>query len=405
MSQPSIDYDVCIVGSGLVGMTLAVALAQERFNVALLDTQSLPQADLNQTDIRTYAITRASERIFQKLNVWSAMEALRVSPFRQMFVWDANGTGEVAFDSAQLHEPVLGHIVEQQVMQTALQQQIDQQDRITVLRPVKLQRFSIEPFHVNVVLQNNTMLSARLLVGAEGAHSVTRQWAGIALKTHDYAQQGLVGTVHTEQPHQETAWQRFLDDGILAFLPLSDPHQCSIVWSTATPKAQTLLYADKADFLSELSEAFAYKLGAVVDVETRAAFGLQRRHAMQYVQPRFALIGDAAHTVHPLAGQGVNLGLLDAAALAEVVRKAQRSNEDIGLYNVLRRYERWRKGDNYLTQATMDGFKLLFGNQWEMVRWVRNTGLEWVNNMPLLKQPLMQYAMGLRDDLPPLAKV
>jgi len=411
--MPVADYDVAVVGGGIVGNTLACGLLQNGFRVALIEasdpidfsSQIVPnQQETQDFDLRTFALTHASVRIFEYLQVWDAMAAQRVSPFREMYVWDANGTGAIHFDSAVLKAATLGYIVEQAVLQAALTARLQQFEHLTLYRPTCVEKFSLDANCLNVQLQNGQSLTTYLLVGAEGAHSSVRTLAGIAYDLHDYAQQAIVATVQTEHPHQATAWQRFLTSGPLAFLPLSNPHLCSIVWSADTPKAQRLIQLESTVFQTMLGEAFAHKLGHIIDSSERSLFPLQSRHAQAYVKPRIALVGDAAHTVHPLAGQGVNLGLLDAAALLDVLLTAQQQHKDIGAYTLLRRYERWRKGDNLAVQATMSGFKYLFSNEIFPLTWVRNTGLSLTNAATPVKHLIMARAMGFRGDLPRIAQ-
>jgi 2-polyprenylphenol 6-hydroxylase len=217
-------------------------------------------------------------------------------------------------------------------------------------------------------------------------------------------QRGIVATVRTERPHADTAWQVFLATGPLALLPLPEPHACSIVWSADNARAEQLLALDDDAFRRELADAIGRRLGAVVSVSARAAFPLLLAHAERYVGERLALIGDAAHTVHPLAGQGVNLGFLDAAALAEVVLEAAQERRDIGARHVLRRYERWRKGDNLAMIAITGGFKYLFGNDWRVVREVRSAGMSLTNAVAPVKNFITRQASGLSGDLPKLAR-
>jgi len=407
----TVDCDVLIVGSGIVGATLACALLQGGLRVALVEatpsiaTNVTLSAELKELDLRNFALTRASERILTHLQIWQ--KALRVSPFRQMVVWDANGAGLIHFDSAAIAEPTLGYIVEQSVLQIALATQLTQlSNNLTWHRPARIQNFKLTAngLAMEVHLQDGYYLTTRLLVGAEGAHSVTRTLAGIPYRLYDYGQQAIVANVRTEYCHQATAWQRFLTTGPLAFLPLSDPHLSSIVWSCDTTVANQLFAMDKLTFQQALAEAFAFKLGAITECSQRAIFSLQRRHVEQYVQPRLALVGDAAHTIHPLAGQGVNLGLLDVATLSEVILQAFNEGHDFGNYSVLRRYERWRKGENLVMGLMMDGFKDLFGSHSTPLTWLRNFGMGVTNEMLPLKQLLMRRAMGLEGDLPRLAR-
>ena len=255
-----------------------------------------------------------------------------------------------------------------------------------------------------LTLRDGRRISARLLVGADGADSAVRQYAGLALRRFALAQTAIVATVRTERPHDDTAFQHFLPTGPLALLPLAGAHHVSIVWSADTPRAQALMALDDVAFTAELTRAFGERLGALTVASARAAFPLALTHAVDYIAPAVALVGDAAHTVHPLAGQGVNLGLLDAAALAEVVLDAHGAGKDIGAHHVLRRYERWRKGDNWTMLAVTGGFKFLFGNDWPLVREARNLGLRATDRSQIVKNLFMRRACGLIGDVPRLAR-
>lgn len=406
--------DVLIAGSGIVGATLALALLKADMQVGLVEAMPLTtplqvsnKTTLDSIDLRVFALTRASERIFRHLTIWDSIIANGVSPFRQMHVWDAGGQGEIHFNCDEIMEPTLGYIVEQRAIQTALLTALQSyHSRLTWYRPAKIQQFALNQSstEMRVILDNNSQLTTRLLVSAEGANSSIRSTAGIPYTIHDYAQQAIVATVQTELPHQETAWQRFLPTGPLAFLPLKNAHYCSIVWSVDTPKAQKLMALSKTEFLTELEQALANQLGQIINCSERALFPLRRGHAQRYVQSHLALVGDAAHTVHPLAGQGVNLGLLDVASLSEVIINAHKLGKDFGHEHILRRHERWRKGNTLAVMTAMDGFKYLFGNQQPLLSWLRNQGLTVANTMPFFKPILMRQAMGLSGDLPPLAK-
>ncbi|MFN2310011.1 MAG: UbiH/UbiF/VisC/COQ6 family ubiquinone biosynthesis hydroxylase, partial [Gammaproteobacteria bacterium] len=319
------DYDIAIIGGGCVGTTLACALAQDGVQVALVEARAAPSAwPAGSVDLRVFAITRASERIFRAIGCWEAIEQGGISPFREMRVWDAAGAGEIHFDCAELGEPTLGYIIEQRVIQAALNARLASLPTLTRLCPAELAGFEPEPEAdaLRVTLVDGRVLRTRLLVGADGATSKVREQAGIEISVRDYQQTALVAVVTTEAPHQETAWQRFLPTGPLAFLPLRDGRS-SIVWSTTPDQAVELCGLDDAAFCARLTEAFGRRIGAVTAVGERVSFPLRRLHARQYVAERLALVGDAAHVIHPLAGQGVNLGLLDAAALAEVIQAAQ----------------------------------------------------------------------------------
>ena len=395
--------DIAVVGAGMVGATLAALLARSGLSVALIEAAP-PRLDWPEgsVDLRVSALTAASERILSDVGAWPRIVDLGVSPFHEMHVWDAEGPGEIHFDSAGLGEPRLGHIVENRVLVRALVEGLRESEGVK-LHFARLERLACGEDEVRLGLSDGAEIVSRLVVGADGASSRARVLGGIEVRGWDYDQRAVVTTVATELPHRRTAWQRFLPDGPLAFLPLRDG-RCSIVWSTAPAHAESLLAADDAAFLDELTRAFDARLGRVLECGPRAAFPLRLQHAPRYVAPRLALIGDAAHTIHPLAGQGANLGLLDAAALAEVVGDAVSSGRDVGALATLRRYERWRKGDNLATMMAMDGFKRLFGSALPPLRWARNAGLRLTDSVPPAKNLIMEYAMGLRGDLPRVAR-
>ena len=397
-------FDLAIIGGGIVGLTLANALATSGLQVAVIDAQ--PPGDIRPEDdyeLRVSAISRASQQVFTNLGAWSGMQARRISPFQHMHVWDATGAGMIHFDAAELGVDALGHIIENRVLQAALLEQLQQQDNLHWLCPVSVTEIDYQPLQSRIRLDDGRTLQARLLVGADGASSRVREAAGIELEKAPYHQKGVVCVVKSAKHHQDTAWQRFLPTGPLAFLPLPDG-RCSIVWSATDEEADRLLALSEADFCRELGEAFEYTLGEVISVGPRAAFPLIRRHAEAYVKPGLALVGDAAHTIHPLAGQGANLGILDAASLAQVLSAAHRCKQDFAAQETLRKFERWRRGDNLLMMYSMSGFKNLFSNEQPALSFVRNLGLSVVNQLGPVKHKFMRHAMGLEGDLPELAK-
>jgi len=397
-------HDVAIVGAGMVGATLACCLAEGGLRVALVESAP-PPADwpAGSVDARVSALTAASRRIFDRLGVWRAMAGLGVSPFSRMRVWDAGGIGAIRFDCADIGEPQLGHIVENRIIQRVLFERARGFAHVTLYCPAGVTTLAPHEGSTRIGLTDGGALDARLVVGADGAASRVRQLAGIRTRGWDYEQQALVATVATELPHEETAWQRFLPQGPLAFLPLRGGRS-SIVWSTEPGRAQELLRLAGSDFMTQLAAAFGHRLGAITAVGGRGTFPLRLQHANTYIAPRLALVGDAAHTIHPLAGQGVNLGLLDAAALAETVLDAAAAGTDIGARGVLRRYERWRKGDNLQMMLAMDAFKRVFGSASPLLRMARNLGLDLADAAAPLKHAIIRRAMGLRGDLPRLAR-
>lgn len=400
--KTGMDYDLAIIGGGMVGVTLARALAATRLRIALIEPQPQTQQVDTRFDLRVSAITRASQRVFEALGVWQGMQARRVSPFREMHVWEAQGR-EMHFDSADLSEPCLGHIIENSVITASLYDGIEQQANLDCLFERRCQRLTKMDDGWQLQLDDGNVLQTELLVGADGSRSWLRQQVGIAVRGWDYDHAALVTYVRTEKPHQETAWQRFVNGGPLAFLPLCDGYS-SIVWSTQPDNARRLRELDEAVFAEELAMAFAARLGRILEVGPRATYPLRFLMADHYVQPGIALVGDAAHTVHPLAGQGVNLGLLDAAALAEVLHDASKARRRIASLQTLRRYERWRRSENLSMLVMVDQIQRLFGNDQPVLQWLRTTGMNLVDHLPLVKDEIIEHAMGNRGDLPRLAK-
>tara|TARA_R110001606_G_C15404643_1_gene654150 strand:+ start:27244 stop:28458 length:1215 start_codon:yes stop_codon:yes gene_type:complete len=397
----SSHYDVIIVGGGMVGATLAVALAeQSNIKVALVEAyQTALIAENDQPELRVSALTRASEMLLKNLNIWPQLIPNRISSFTDMKVWET-AASSLHFDSADIGEPLLGHIIENRHLQQACLARCRQIANIDFLCPAK----PISRTGNTLVLEDGKVLTADLIVAADGAQSHLREWAGIASQGWDYQQTAVVCTVTTELAHNKTARQRFLPEGPLAFLPLADPHQCSIVWSNSTEEAELLCQLDDERFKQVLSKAFESTLGDITNVSRRASFPLKLSHADHYVDVGFALVGDAAHTIHPLAGQGVNIGLLDAATLAEIVLEAHGKGRNIGSLHTLNKYQRRRKADNLIMQLTMDAFKRVFGSDIAPIRWTRRFGLQTVNKQGLLKKLFMSQAAGYRFANPTLTK-
>ena len=398
------DYDVVIIGAGIAGTALAAALLGTRLRIALVEARPLPSPadafqDVESFDSRVSAITPASQRLLESWQVWPSIVAQRACPYQHMHVWDAEGTGAIDFDAAELDEPRLGHIVENRVLITALLARVESEPQIHVLNPARVQSLSFEGTALpQVELEDGKRISCSLLVGADGALSQVRSLAGFKTREWDYGHHALVCTVETELPHAGTAYQRFLDTGPLAFLPLPEVrgrHFCSIVWSVESDLAQQLLGMDEQAFMAALGQAFERRLGRLLAVSQRLGFPLRQRHATDYVQAGIALVGDAAHTIHPLAGQGINLGLQDVAVLAQELRRALQREAEPGALDVLQRYQRQRKGENLMMMAAMDTFKRLFTQQQLPLRWLRNTGMTMVGQAGPLKRRLMRHAMGI----------
>jgi 2-octaprenylphenol hydroxylase len=400
------QFDVVIIGAGIAGSALACALSGSGLAIALVEAQSLAppalpaQCELRHFDPRVSAITPRSKSLLEKLGAWEAIAAYRQCSYRHMTVWDAEGTGGIEFDCADVNAPALGHIVENRAITSALLHRVAAAADITGFSAATLQACSRQDATgaMRVELENSSVLEAGLLVAADGALSRVREMMGFNCREWDYGHRAIVTTVEVERPHQATCWQRFLTSGPLAFLPLpGEPGRnfCSIVWSLQDELVDELLALDEAGFCAALERAFEARLGRVLACSPRFAFPLRQRHAIDYVQPGVALVADAAHTIHPLAGQGINLGLQDVAVLAEEVLAGRARGLNPGQLELLRRYQRRRKGENLLMMAAMDGFKALFEQQAPPLRWLRNAGMRGVSQMGPLKQQLIRRAMGV----------
>jgi len=402
MNSKNKHYDIVIVGAGMVGATLACGLAEEaeQLKIAIIDANE-PKFDWdnNSYDMRVSAITRASQTLLKNVGAWDKIVEQRISPYQDMFVWDgsSNSGGELHFDSADMGEADLGHIIENRVIVKALHQRIKELPQIELLCPAKLESIDFKQENTYLVLDDKSELTADLVVAADGSNSWVRQQANIAVKGWDFDQAALVTTVKTEKYHQDTAWQRFLSSGPLAFLPLTEGYS-SIVWSTSPSEAKRLTEISEDEFKVELEHAFESKLGKITSVANRAVFPLRLFETLSYVQHRLALVGDAAHTIHPLAGQGVNLGLADVASLIDVIVDALNNKKDIGDLKVLRRYERWRRSENRAMITAMDGLKRLFGSELSAVKELRAFGLNLTNKITPLKNIIMQQAMGIKQN-------
>ena len=396
--------DIIIVGGGMVGACMALAAAREGFQVTLLEPRqpSLDWTD-DDFDIRVSALTRTSETILRNLDVWQGMQQRRVTAYENMHVWDRKGFGEVHFAAEDVGEPNLGHIVENRIIVASLWEQITHQANIKHLADVEIVSIEREGDQTKLIAFNDDVLSASLVIGADGARSSVRELVGLTASTSSYDQEGVVCTVKAEQGNASTAWQRFIPTGPLALLPMNEEY-FSIVWSTSPEQAQSLVNASEESFNQELTQASEAVCGKLSVVGERAAFPLRKLKAERYVVDGVALIGDAAHVIHPLAGQGVNLGFLDAAMLMDMLTEARTHRESIGAMGVLRRYERARKGHNLAVQSAMDGFKHLFSNNNPALSLIRNLGLGVAHHVSPLRRQFERVALGEGVVVPSLGK-
>ena len=401
--------DVLIVGGGPTGACAGALLARgdeaSPLRVAVLEPRR-PAAIHAQApmDTRVVAISRASERILGAAGAWDKLSSPRVCAYERMCVWHERSAPRSAdallFDAAEAGEPNLGYIVEARLLQTALLEAlVEAGGRITSAELVAL---NIGADCIRVETSAGT-LSARLVVGADGAQSAVRKSIGLTAESSDYREIAIVANVATGEPHQKTAWQRFMHDGTLALLPLADGTS-SIVWSADDAVAAALLAATPGEFAAQLDRASDLVLGPTRLVSDRASFPLRRLAAHRYVASRCALIGDAAHVVHPLAGQGVNLGLLDAAALAQTLLEALDEKEDVGAERVLRKYERWRKSEVAFIGTAIDAFDRFLSHGSGPVSRLAQQGLAWVNRSQELKRFFIGRALGLSGELPRAAR-
>ncbi|MBS0349803.1 MAG: UbiH/UbiF/VisC/COQ6 family ubiquinone biosynthesis hydroxylase [Proteobacteria bacterium] len=400
---------ITIIGAGIVGLVLANALAGEQFAITLVDNK-LPELTWpdNHLDPKVSAINMASWQILKNLKVWESINPSAIAPLRELQVWDKLGGGQIHFDCADIGAPQLGFIIENRALIKALWEKLAAFENVSILcprHPSKLTHIVSEqsPRPIEIQLDNGATILADLVVGADGGRSWVRDMMGVAIAERSYEQQALIFVAHSALEHRDTGWQSFLSTGPLGVLPLNDRFATAIVWSNTLPAAKRLLEMSSTDFNQELTTALDHRLGSMVCVSPLQAIPLVMRHAMVYVQPRLALIGDAAHTIHPLAGQGVNLGLLDAAVLAQVIADARNKQQDIGSLRVLTRYQRWRKAGNSIMLAAMRGFKDLFSREENWLIRCRSLGLDFTDHSHFLKKLFMDYAMGRQGDLPPLA--
>ncbi len=415
------EFDMVVVGAGPVGCVMAaLALARNLAapgRVAVVAERISPPSPRRETaavigaggasagipwDLRVFALSRASQRVLELCGVWKTLPSHFVVPYERMCVWDESGTalgrGSLTFDCAELGEPNLGFIVDGQALQDRCVRAAGAAGAVLIESAV--QAIEVTERGVRIALSDGRELGSPLVIAADGAGSTTRELLGIAIAGHTYHQDALVAHVRTAEPHRSTAWQRFLPTGPLALLPLSDGRS-SIVWSTTREESERLRALDPPRFAAAVLEASGGVLGDIELTTPVASFPIHLQYALDYVRSRAALVGDAAHAVHPLAGQGLNLGLLDCASLAEALGEAGAS---LGDYGPLRRYERRRKSENLITAAALDGLERLFSSSNPGIARLRAAGLDAVGSLSFVKRKLAKRALGIDGDVPAFVK-
>lgn len=399
--------DVIIVGAGITGKSIAAILQHSEISCAIVDVAEkscIEISDDQAIDPKVLALTLASKNILTFTQTWDAIERKRLGYFNTIHVWCDQGHGKIFFNSAEINEPVMGYIVEQKIIGQKLQEVLAKSQHLSWYQPAVANSLAVKKDTICLNLEDGRQLSAKLLIAADGQSSKIRDFSGINFTTHSYKQYALICVVETEHAHKNVAHQKFLNQGPLAFLPMYKENQYNVIWSTTLDHAKELSALKQADFNNALAAACDYHSGAIIYSGERKTLPLARAHTDEYCRPRLALVGDAAHRIHPLSGQGANLGLLDASCLSEIIVQAKQKNKDIGLFSVLRKYERWRKTENSTTMLATDILKYLFENKIIFSPLIRDIGINIFNTLPVSKHAIMKHAMGLAGELPNIAR-
>lgn len=396
-------FDIIVVGGGMIGAAFTALLANDKktssLKILLIDGGSAnDEMLLGDFDPRVVALSQTSRALLTKVGAWAHLSCARVCGYRRMHVWDADGTRSIHFDAADLQADALGHICENRLLVSSLNRVLAEYPSVAQRRGSQVEHIDLADGFTRLVLDNGDVLTATLVVAADGAESSLREQVGLATREWDYDQRAIVTTVRTERSHDFCAWQRFSSDGPLAFLPLTrdgtDAQHCSIVWSLDSEKADAMMALDETDFCSRLAQTLEYRLGKVLHCDQRYAISLRQRHAKNYFKEGIVFVGDAAHTIHPLAGQGANLGFYDIEALFDELVRACDRGVPLSELATLRRYERRRQVHNLTAMAAMETFKRGFGSDNIAIRYLRNEALHFVDKQYLLKKLFSQAAGG-----------
>jgi 2-octaprenyl-6-methoxyphenol hydroxylase len=399
------DYDILIIGGGLVGASLACALRASPLRIGVIEAVPLAASSQPSYDDRTLALAWGSKKVFEGMGVWNGL-APEATPIERIHISDRGHFGVTRLSATEAGLPALGYVVANRALGVVLLKTMQASKNIEWLCPAEMQEIRLDPAAASVTVRHdnaNKTLTARLVIAADGAHSAVRAALGIEAARTEYCQSAIVTTVTASEPHGNTAYERFTDTGPLALLPLRK-NECAVVWSAKEAEVQTILGWNDAEFLNQLQDRFGDRLGTFTRLGKRAAYPLALTRVQEQVRERLALIGNAAHTVHPVAGQGFNLGLRDVASIAEILTDAMRTGEDIGSLVVLRRYADWRQRDNQITAGFTNGLIRVFSNNAFPLTFLRNAGLLAVDLMPGVKRGFVRVTSGLSGRLPRLAR-
>lgn len=388
-------YDVIIVGGSMVGLSLAALLQKNNFSVAVVESKKI-EFSHHASIGRVSAIHNTSQHLFEYLDAWKKL-LVNAAPLCEMKIWDHTQNANLHFDSSEINYDQMGWIIENHAIVESLFEKLSDVDFYAPNFPEK---FSQENNKIIVTLNNNEKIEASLIVGADGANSCVREHMKIDMQIRSYHQKAIIAVIESQHPHNNIAHQKFLTTGPVALLPSPNQHHTSLVWSADEMMSDELMNKSDDDFSQSLTEALDFKLGKLKVISPRSQFNLTMRHAEEYAIENFALAGDAAHTIHPLAGLGVNLGLMDAACLAEVLVDARNQKKNIGDIRVLRRYTRWRKAENTQIIQTMRALKEIFALDTTTSNLIRSFGINTIDQCALIKNKFMFIAMGQSNDLP-----
>lgn len=392
-----IENDICIVGAGSAGLTLALLLADLPLKIAVLDKDPAP-ALVAPSLKRVSALNQASKRLLSQLGVWQDLTS--AAPYSDMKVWEADSFGRIEFSALEQGCDELGWIVDNEQLRAVLYSKLQSKTNVSCLFQSRIQSISNSEQQNLLTIEGQSPILCKLLVAADGANSFVRQQLQMPIAFWDYQHQALVAQIRTAEPHQSCARQVFLPTGPLALLPLADPHLVSIVWSTSPEQAAELQAMPSEQFNKALTAASNSVLGLLQLESPLNSYPLKMRYASEWVLNKTVLVADAAHTIHPLAGQGMNLGLMDVAALAELIGQQISAQKPINEQRMLRNYERWRKAEAQTLIAAMEAFKQGFGRQNPVLKLARGVGMSLTDKLPFVKQKIMAAALGDSGDLP-----